>query len=97
MLIEHGKFRGKIIMTGVYASPLCPNAGSECVRANVELSFQRRHGYRQLFDKYPQCSGLTSICIERFDLLPIFACGLESQNRYPSARLCLASSTGTVD
>lgn len=39
VLIEDGKFRGEIIMTAVYAPPLDPNAGSEYVRANVELSF----------------------------------------------------------
>lgn len=36
---EDGKFRGEIVITAVYAPPLDPNAGSEYVRANVELSF----------------------------------------------------------
>ncbi|MDZ4019109.1 S8 family anti-phage peptidase IteS [Pseudomonas sichuanensis] len=39
VLIEDGKFRGEIIITAVYAPPLDPNAGSEYVRANIELSF----------------------------------------------------------
>lgn len=39
VLMEDGKFRGEIIMTAVYAPPLDSNAGSEYVRANVELSF----------------------------------------------------------
>ena len=39
VLIEDGKFRGEVIMTAVYAPPLDPNAGSEYVRANIELSF----------------------------------------------------------
>lgn len=38
-LIHNGKFRGEIIITAAYAPPLDPNAGSEYVRANVELSF----------------------------------------------------------
>lgn len=38
-LIHNGKFRGEIIITAVYSPPLDPNAGSEYVRANVELSF----------------------------------------------------------
>ena len=38
-LIHEGKFRGEIIITAAYAPPLDPNAGSEYVRANVELSF----------------------------------------------------------
>lgn len=39
VLIEDEKFCGEIIITAVYAPPLDPNAGSEYVRANVELSF----------------------------------------------------------
>ncbi|MCZ8076670.1 MAG: S8 family peptidase [Paucibacter sp.] len=39
LLTEDGKFRGEIVITAVYAPPLDPNAGSEYVRANVELSF----------------------------------------------------------
>jgi len=39
VLFQDGKFRGEVIMTAVYAPPLDPNAGSEYVRANVELSF----------------------------------------------------------
>lgn len=39
VLIQDGKFRGEIIITAAYAPPLDPNAGSEYVRANVELSF----------------------------------------------------------
>lgn len=38
-LIQNGKFKGEIIITAAYAPPLDPNAGSEYVRANVELSF----------------------------------------------------------
>lgn len=38
-LIDNDKFRGEIIITAAYAPPLDPNAGSEYVRANVELSF----------------------------------------------------------
>lgn len=38
-LIQDGKFKGEIIITAAYAPPLDPNAGSEYVRANVELSF----------------------------------------------------------
>ncbi|WP_285130754.1 S8 family anti-phage peptidase IteS [Leclercia adecarboxylata] len=38
-LIDNGKFKGEIIITAAYAPPLDPNAGSEYVRANVELSF----------------------------------------------------------
>lgn len=38
-LIQDGKFKGEIIITASYAPPLDPNAGSEYVRANVELSF----------------------------------------------------------
>ncbi|MGY3809670.1 S8 family anti-phage peptidase IteS [Aeromonas veronii] len=38
-LINNGKFRGEIIITATYAPPLDPSAGSEYVRANVELSF----------------------------------------------------------
>lgn len=38
-LIENGKFKGEVIITSVYAPPLDSNAGSEYVRANVELSF----------------------------------------------------------
>ncbi|NWE27793.1 S8 family peptidase [Pseudomonas gingeri] len=39
VLMQDGKFRGEIIITAVYAPPLDSNAGSEYVRANVELSF----------------------------------------------------------
>lgn len=39
VLIQDGKFRGEVIITVGYAPPLDPNAGSEYVRANVELSF----------------------------------------------------------
>lgn len=39
VLMQDGRFRGEIIMTAVYAPPLDSNAGSEYVRANVELSF----------------------------------------------------------
>lgn len=38
-LMHDGKFRGEVIITAVYAPPLDGNAGSEYVRANVELSF----------------------------------------------------------
>jgi serine protease AprX len=38
-LIHNGKFRGEIIITAAYAPPLDPDAGSEYVRANIELSF----------------------------------------------------------
>ena len=38
-LIQDGKFKGEIIITASYNPPLDPNAGSEYVRANVELSF----------------------------------------------------------
>lgn len=38
-LINNDKFKGEIIITAAYAPPLDPNAGSEYVRANVELSF----------------------------------------------------------
>ncbi|HDS6011528.1 S8 family peptidase [Klebsiella quasipneumoniae] len=38
-LLDDGKFKGEIIITAAYAPPLDPNAGSEYVRANVELSF----------------------------------------------------------
>lgn len=38
-LISDGKFKGEIVITATYAPPLDPNAGSEYVRANVELSF----------------------------------------------------------
>lgn len=38
-LLNDGKFKGEIIITGAYAPPLDPNSGSEYVRANVELSF----------------------------------------------------------
>lgn len=38
-LIQDDKFKGEIIITAAYAPPLDPNAGSEYVRANVELSF----------------------------------------------------------
>ncbi|HID5087761.1 TPA: S8 family anti-phage peptidase IteS, partial [Escherichia coli] len=38
-LIQNGKFKGEIVITAAYAPPLNPNAGSEYVRANVELSF----------------------------------------------------------
>lgn len=38
-LIKDGKFRGEIVITATYAPPLDPSAGSEYVRANVELSF----------------------------------------------------------
>ncbi|MCS3471763.1 S8 family anti-phage peptidase IteS [Pseudomonas viridiflava] len=38
-LIHNGKFRGEIIITAAYAPPVDPGAGSEYVRANVELSF----------------------------------------------------------
>lgn len=39
LLTEDGKFRGEIVITAVYAPPLDPNAGSEYVRANIDLSF----------------------------------------------------------
>ncbi|VVN25488.1 hypothetical protein PS639_04511 [Pseudomonas fluorescens] len=39
VLLQDDKFRGEIIITAVYAPPLDPDAGSECVRANIELSF----------------------------------------------------------
>ncbi|MTC77725.1 S8 family anti-phage peptidase IteS [Providencia sp. wls1916] len=38
-LLVNGKFKGEIIITAVYSPPVDPNAGSEYVRANVELSF----------------------------------------------------------
>ncbi|RTV45206.1 S8 family anti-phage peptidase IteS [Pseudomonas aeruginosa] len=38
-LIHNGKFRGEIIITAAYSPPVDPGAGSEYVRANVELSF----------------------------------------------------------
>ena len=38
-LIVDGKFRGEIIITAAYAPPLDADAGSEYVRANVEVSF----------------------------------------------------------
>lgn len=38
-LLHQGKFRGEIIITAAYAPPVDPSAGSEYVRANVELSF----------------------------------------------------------
>ncbi|SEK15472.1 S8 family anti-phage peptidase IteS [Paraburkholderia tropica] len=38
-LIENGKFRGEVIITATYNPPLDGNAGSEYVRANVELGF----------------------------------------------------------
>lgn len=38
-LIHNDKFKGEIIITAAYAPPLDPNAGSEYVRANVEISF----------------------------------------------------------
>lgn len=38
-LIRDDKFRGEIIITAAYSPPLDPNAGSEYVRANVEISF----------------------------------------------------------
>ncbi|WP_236531280.1 S8 family anti-phage peptidase IteS [Pseudomonas syringae] len=38
-LITNGKFRGEIIITAAYAPPLDADAGSEYVRANVEVSF----------------------------------------------------------
>jgi len=38
-LIRNDKFRGEIIITAAYSPPLDPNAGSEYVRANVEISF----------------------------------------------------------
>lgn len=38
-LKHDGKFRGEIIITAAYAPPVDPGAGSEYVRANVELSF----------------------------------------------------------
>lgn len=39
VLMDGDKFRGEIIITAAYAPPLDPNAGSEYVRANIELSF----------------------------------------------------------
>ncbi|AZQ54629.1 S8 family anti-phage peptidase IteS [Burkholderia cenocepacia] len=38
-LIHNGKFRGEVIITATYNPPLDGNAGSEYVRANVELGF----------------------------------------------------------
>lgn len=38
-LIQNGKFRGEVIITAAYNPPLDGNAGSEYVRANVELGF----------------------------------------------------------
>lgn len=38
-LITDGKFKGEIIITAAYAPPLDADAGSEYVRANVEVSF----------------------------------------------------------
>lgn len=38
-LIQNGKLRAEVIITSVYAPPVDPNAGSEYVRANVEISF----------------------------------------------------------
>lgn len=38
-LLVDGKFRGEVVMTGVYAPPLDGTAGAEYVRANVELGF----------------------------------------------------------
>lgn len=38
-LIHNGKFRGEVIITATYSPPVDPNAGSEYVRANVEVSF----------------------------------------------------------
>jgi hypothetical protein len=43
-LMHNGKFRGEIIITAAYAPPLDPSAGSEYVRANIELSFGRVDG-----------------------------------------------------
>lgn len=45
-LLHEGKFRGEIIITAVYSPPLDPSAGSEYVRANVELSFGVLNGDR---------------------------------------------------
>ncbi|WP_429942316.1 S8 family anti-phage peptidase IteS [Achromobacter xylosoxidans] len=45
-LLEDGKFRGEVIITAVYSPPLDPNAGSEYVRANVEVSFGVLEGDR---------------------------------------------------
>jgi serine protease AprX len=44
VLMDGDKFRGEIIITAAYAPPLDPNAGSEYVRANIELSFGLIHG-----------------------------------------------------
>jgi len=38
-LVTDGKFRGEVIITAAYAPPLDADAGSEYVRANVEVSF----------------------------------------------------------
>ncbi|MBY4711654.1 S8 family anti-phage peptidase IteS [Burkholderia cepacia] len=38
-LIQNGKFRGEVIITATYNPPLDGNAGSEYVRANIELGF----------------------------------------------------------
>lgn len=43
-LMHNGKFRGEIIITAAYAPPLDPSAGSEYVRANIELSFGKVDG-----------------------------------------------------
>ena len=45
-LVHEGKFRGEVIITAVYSPPLNPNAGSEYVRANVEVSFGVLDGER---------------------------------------------------
>lgn len=45
-LLHEGKFRGEIVITSVYTPPLDPSAGSEYVRANVELSFGVLNGDR---------------------------------------------------
>ncbi|MDB5800604.1 MAG: peptidase [Rhodocyclales bacterium] len=38
-LMKEGKFVGEVIITAAYAPPLIPDAGSEYVRANVDISF----------------------------------------------------------
>lgn len=38
-LMKDGKFSGEVIITAAYAPPLMPDAGSEYVRANVDISF----------------------------------------------------------
>ena len=67
-LMKSGRLQAEVIITAVYSPPLDPNAGSEYVRANVNVSFGLLNGNR-ITGKVPMegevgSSGYESVQIE---------------------------------